>query len=705
VEVEVTLHEATGPEVARARVRAVVPPLEETVAKLSLLVRSPRLWSVDEPTLYQVRTVVQAEGVAVDEVTTMCGFRTVRFDAEHGFFLNDQPLKLQGVCNHQDHAGVGVAMPDALWEFRLRKLKEMGVNAYRCAHNPPAAELLDLFDRHGILVMDETRHFNSSPEYMRQLEWLVRRDRNHPCVMLWSVFNEEPMQGTEIGYEMVRRMYAAVKRLDSTRPITAAMNGGLFSPINVSQAVDVVGFNYQIEFYDRFHEANPQVPLTSSEDTSAFMTRGEYGNDLENNIREAYDTQFAPWGASHRDGWQAIAERPYLAGGFVWTGFDYHGEPTPHQWPSTSSFFGCLDLCGFPKTAFYLHQAHWVKDQPVLHLVPHWNWSGREGQRINVIAITNATDVELFLNGQSLGWQKVDPHQVASWEVPYAAGRLEAVAKNNGQEIQRTFVETTGAPVALRLVLDRPSLAGDGCDAQPITVQALDAAGRLHPTANGPVTLALDGPGSIIGLGNGDPNCHEPEKGNRRSLFNGLAQVIVQSQAGASGPLVLHARADGMASAEVSLVVVATDSRPMVPPTEPVLYLQAWRMSPVSTDRLDPNVEVADNDMNTWAAIQPGELQSFTEGCWALYRIKFQPFAAIQERGGRIVFRSLSGRAEVWVDGERLAQKAEVGEGWLRVELSPKVGERILTVLIETRPGVSAGLSGAISVEGFPVSG
>ena len=229
--------------------------------------RGAELWSVAPPSLYRVRTVVLQNGKAVDESRTNCGFRTIRFDAEQGFFLNDQPLKLKGVCNHQDHAGVGVAVPDALWEFRLRRLQEMGVNAFRCSHNPPAAEFLDACDRLGILVMDENRNFNSSPEYMRQLEWLVRRDRNHPSVILWSVFNEEPMQGTEIGYEMVRRMAAAVKKLDPTRPVTAAMNGGMFSPVNVSQAVDVVGFNYQIDSYDRFHAANPNLPLTSSEDT------------------------------------------------------------------------------------------------------------------------------------------------------------------------------------------------------------------------------------------------------------------------------------------------------------------------------------------------------------------------------------------------------------------------------------------------------
>ena len=540
VEVEVTLADPSGQEVARAGATVTVPALDQAVAKLAMPVAAPKLWSVASPSLYRVRTVVLQNGKAVDESRTNCGFRTIRFDPEQGFFLNDQPLKLKGVCNHQDHAGVGVAVPDALWEFRLRRLREMGVNAFRCSHNPPAVELLDACDRLGILVMDENRNFNSSPEYMRQLEWLVRRDRNHPSVILWSVFNEEPMQGTETGYEMVRRMAAAVKKLDTTRPVTAAMNGGMFSPVNVSQAVDVVGFNYQIDSYDRFHAANPKLPLTSSEDTSAVMTRGEYANDKTRNVLSSYDTEHPSWGATHRAAWKAIATRPYLAGGFVWTGFDYHGEPQPLKWPSTGSSFGCLDLCGFPKAAFYLHQALWVEDRPILHLVPHWNWPGQEGKPIKVMALANADSVTLALNGRVLGEKPVDKFDMVSWEVPYEPGRLEATGKKQGQEVSRCIVETTGEPASLRLTPDRQALAGDGWDALPVTVEALDKDGRPVPTANLPVEFEITGPGTIIGLGNGDPNCHEPEKGHRRSLFHGLAQVLVQSQRGGSGALVLR---------------------------------------------------------------------------------------------------------------------------------------------------------------------
>jgi beta-galactosidase len=554
VEVESTLICPAGKTAGTAKGSQTVVPFGEPVVKYAIDVESPSLWSLQQPTLYTVRTVVRQGGQTIDEATTRCGFRTIRFDADKGFFLNDQPVKLKGTCNHQDHAGVGVAMPDSLWDFRLRKLKEMGSNACRCSHNPPATEFLDACDRLGMLVMDENRNFNPSPEYQRQLEWLVRRDRNHPCVILWSVFNEEPMQGSRQGYEMVRKMAAVVKQFDTTRPVTAAQNGALLNQWNASKAADVAGFNYQPGGYDSYHKANPTKPMTSSEDTSAVMTRGEFTTDRKRGVLDSYDTQFQPWGLTHGRAWQEIAERPFVAGGFVWTGFDYHGEPQPFEWPATASSFGCMDLCGFPKSAFYIHQAHWIEDRPVLQLIPHWNWPGREGQPVKVMALTNAQSVALLLNGKPIEEKPVHKYLMVSWDVPYEPGKLEAVAKRDGREIARCAVETTGAPAALELIADRPTLSGDGRDAQPITVRAVDAQGRPVPTANMVVNFELTGPGAIIGLGNGDPICHEPEKGNRRSLYNGLAQVIVQS-ARQAGKMSLKATADGLKPAEMTIDV------------------------------------------------------------------------------------------------------------------------------------------------------
>jgi beta-galactosidase len=533
IEIEMGLYSATGKLIVNKAVTTSVDVLDESVALISLPVSNPELWDIDNPVLYTVRTSMKMNGVLTDELITRCGFRTTRFDADSGFYLNGKYLKIQGVCNHQDHAGVGVAVPDALWPFRLKKLKELGANAYRCAHNPPAKEFLEACDSLGIMVMDENRIFNSSPEYLRQLEWMVRRDRNHPSIILWSVFNEEwPVQGSEIGYEMVRRMSAEVKSIDTTRPVTAAMNGGLFTPVNVSQAVDVVGFNYQIHLYDSFHVANPSIPLTSSEDASAFMVRGEFITDSSKHILDSYDEQAAPWGATHRKAWKAIADRRYLAGSFVWTGFDYHGEPAPHKWPTASSNFGILDICGFPKTAYYIHQAQWLpKTKPVLQIVPHWNWpKDSVGKTIKVLVVSNAEKVSLSLNGKLLGKKMVDEDGIAEWNVTYKPGTLKAVSYRKKKEVATNIVETTGEAVTIELIADRLSMSGDGLDVIPVTVRVLDGKGRVVPTANNIIEFSLEGPGEIIGLGNGNPNSHEAEKGSRRSLFNGLAQVLLQSK-------------------------------------------------------------------------------------------------------------------------------------------------------------------------------
>jgi beta-galactosidase len=564
-DVEVSLFDPAGKQVAQAKASATVAALDKAVANLSIPVNDPHLWNLDDPALYKVRTVVKQNGITSDTLLTSCGFRTISFTADSGFFLNGKNIKLKGVCNHQDHAGVGVAMPNSLWDFRLRRLKDMGVNAYRCSHNPPAAEFLEACDREGILVMDENRNFNTSPEYVRQLQWMVRRDRNHPSIILWSVFNEEPMAGTENGYEMVRRMKFEVDKLDTTRYVTSATSSGLYEPINVSQAVDVVGFNYQPYSYDSFHKKNPQMKLTSSEDASALMTRGEYANDPKKHLFESYDTQKAPWGTTQREDWKAIAERPFIAGCFIWTGFDYRGEPQPFSWPTVSSSFGTMDLCGFPKAAFYIHQAQWIDDRPILELIPHWNWPADSiGKLIRVMVVSNADRLKLILNGKVIGEQKVDKYEMNMWKVPYQPGKLEAIGYKGNKEVSHINVETTGEPVKIELIVDRKTMAGDGWDAMPVTVRVLDAKGRPVPTSDLPIEFEISGPGSIIGLGNGDANSHEPEKGNKRSLYNGLAQVIVQSKEGGSGQLVLTAKCKGLTNGNVAIMVTPASTIPFV---------------------------------------------------------------------------------------------------------------------------------------------
>jgi beta-galactosidase len=716
VEVESTLIDPDGKPVVTGKGEATVQPLGEAIARFTLPVMSPRLWSVDQPTLYSVRTVVRRNGVLLDELTIHNGFRTLRFDPENGFFLNDVAMKLKGTANHQDHAGVGVAVPDSLWDFRIRKLKEMGSNAYRAAHNAPAAEFLDATDRLGLMVMDENRNFGASPEHLRQLTWLVRRDRNHPSVIMWSVFNEEPSQGTEMGYQLVRRMSEAVKQLDTTRPVTAAQSNSVLNPVNASQAADVAGFNYVYRDFDEYHKLNPTRPIFSSEDTSTVMTRDQYSTDRKAMLLDSYDDQVLPWGLSHRDAWKQVDERPFVFGTMVWTGFDYRGEPQPLSWPAAGSSFGILDLCGFPKTAYWIHQAQWITDRPILHIVPHWNWAGSEGKPVKVFVATNTERVALLLNGKQVAEKPVDKYRMVSFEVPYAPGTLEARGFNGGKEVARFAVETTGPVAAIRLLPDRPTMVGDGQDAQPYTVQIVDARGRVVPTADLPVSFSITGPGTIIGLNNGDPTNHELEKGTQHSTFHGLAQVIVQTSAGSSvsgkgssgkepsgeGALVLHASSAGLRDGDASVDVLLVAAPPAVAEIpSPPLVLTDWKRSPVSATRPDPNQQPLSSDMNSWTSMHPGAfLPQFRDGTFALYRAAITPRAQMQQQGCQLILRDITGKAQVYVDGKLAAEKADPVKATLTLALAPAEGQRTFTVLIEApSAGTRAGLGGTVTLE------
>ena len=346
----------------------------------------------------------------------------------------------------------------------------------------------------------------------------------------------------------------------------------------------------------------------------------------------------------------------------VWTGFDYRGEPQPLSWPTTGSSFGCMDLCGFPKAAYWIHQAQWITNRPILHLVPHWNWAGSEGKPIKVFVASNVEKVELFLNGKSLGVNPVDKYQMLTTEVIYESGKLEAVGYNGGKEVARFAVETTGAPAGLQLVPDRTSLAGDGCDAQPVTVEVVDAQGRVVPTASQMVKFESAGPGAIIGLNNGDPTCHEPEKGGQHSVFHGLAQVILQSKYAGQGRLTLRATSEGLTPAEVTIDVLPVPARPVVPDAYPAFVIQNWSMSPVTAERPDPNQKIGDPDMNTWASAQPGRrLPTFNGGSFAIYRAQFTPRIGIQKSGGQLNLRDVTGKAQVWLDGKLAGEKADAG--------------------------------------------
>ena len=695
--VQVSLLDPAGRTVAESSAAVSVEPLDQATARLVLPVARPALWSVDAPTLYTVVARVAQGDLTLSERRVAIGFRSIRFDAERGFFLNDQPVKLKGVCLHQDHAGVGVAVPDALLLWRLQRLKDLGCNAIRCSHGAPAAELLDWGDRLGFLVMDENRQFNPAPEPMAQLEWMVRRDRNHPSVILWSVFNEEPMQATEAGVEMVRRMAHAVRGLDDSRPVTAAMNGSFFDPQTVSSIIDVTGFNYYQADYDRFHATFPARAMTSSEDTSAYETRGAFADDPAAHVISSYDDEAASWGDTHRASWRAIVRRPFVAGGFVWTGFDYHGEPTPYAWPTISSFFGIMDLCGFPKTAFDIRRAQWLDDRPVVAIAPHWTWPGREGQPIRVLVTSNADEVTLSLDGKPLGTQAVDRVMGNEWTVPYRPGRIEAVARRGGKVVASAAHETAGAAVALRLTPARTVMAGDGEDVQPVTVDAVDARGRHVPTANLPVRFAATG-AAIIGLGNGDPNCHEPEQGNARSLFNGLAQLIVRAEDGA-GEVALRATAPGLRPAALRLARQRSAPPPQVAVTTAAQRVTAWRRSPGLADRPAPVLAPPDGDNNSWAFVTAGTSTAPGEpGRWHLYRAVVQPWRRVAVEGGLIRFASVGGRAELWVDGRKVADKPGAAPAALTGTLPPGRGPLVIALLVASDAGAPSGLLGPVAI-------
>lgn len=517
---------------------------------------APHLWSVENPALYTAVAVVESEGKVRDGERIPFGIRTAVFDARKGFLLNGNRVKIQGVCNHQDHAGVGAALPDRLQAFRLEVMQQMGCNAIRTSHNMPTPELIAACDAMGIMVMCETRQMSANPEGLAQLEVMIRRYRNAPSVILWSIGNEEwqlqdkmAEQGERIAATMVRRCH----ELDPTRQVSAAVNGT--NEKGVSLPLDVIGFNYNPKLPEAFHARHPERPMVGSETSSAISTRGEYVTDAKRNTINSYDG-VVPWGSTPEDWWSFYGSRDWEAGGFAWTGFDYRGEPTPYGWPSINSQFGIVDMCGFPKDYFHYYRAWWRKE-PALHIFPHWNWPGKEGAQVDVWAYSNLEEVELLVNGRSLGRQKVPHLGHVQWKATYAPGAIEARGYRDGRLVLTERHETVGPPRAIRLSVDRAVIGADGQDVAMVTVEVLDGKGRHVPTAQHPIALRVTGAGRLIGVGNGDPNCLESDKASERSLFNGYAQAIVQAGT-APGPLTIEAIARDAASGLIGARQVVT---------------------------------------------------------------------------------------------------------------------------------------------------
>lgn len=546
----------------------------------NLEIENPQLWSTDIPYLYQAVTIIEDDNKVYDNYETAFGVRTFEFNSTRGFFLNGKPLKIYGVCNHHDLGCLGAAVNTRAIERQLEILKEMGCNGIRTSHNLPAPELLDLCDKMGFIVMDEAFDMwkkkktdydysqNWDEWHRRDLQDLILRDRNHPSVFLWSIGNEILEQWDSTGIAIAQELAAIVKDLDNTRPITSGSNEPKPHNFIIRSGVnDVIGFNYHQEDFPDLLKIYPGQKFIASETTSALASRGEYNMPSDSirvwpirwdsvftqgnpdNTCSAYDNCRVPWGSTHEEAWRLIKSYDFLSGMFIWTGFDYLGEPTPYVWPSRSSYFGIIDLAGFPKDAYYMYQSEWT-DKNVLHILPHWNWN--KGDTIDVWAYTNCEEVELFLNDKSMGSKKKSKDDMhLTWRVPYSSGKVKAIGKK-GKEILTYEIKTAGAAANILLEADRKEISADGKDLSFITVKVVDKEGNLVPKADNLIEFEIIGMGSIVGVDNGLQTSHEPFKANYRKTFNGLCLVVIQS-AEEHGKITLKAKSGGLGETTITV--------------------------------------------------------------------------------------------------------------------------------------------------------
>lgn len=525
-------------------------------------VSKPVLWDVDSPHLYKLVTEVVKDGSVVDCDTVVTGIRDARFDPDKGFLLNNRPLKLKGVNMHQDHAGVGAAIPDALQAYRLRELKKFGVNAYRSSHNPMTPEMLDACDSLGILVLEENRLSGINDEHVRLLKRMIERDRNHPSIIVWSVGNEEwGIEWNEFGNRISESMREYCHRFDPTRPMCFATSGG---PTVVVPA-DVAGYNYIMQNPVEQHRRDyPSRIALGSEETTGCGTRGIYFDDRDNGRMASLNR--SPNGSDSilnciGRGWRFYADRPWLAGLFYWTGFDYRGEPNPLKFPATGSEFGILDYCGFPKDeAFYLKS--WWTDEPVLHILPHWNLSGHEGEPVQIWVYSNMDEVELAVNGKSLGRKTMPRNGHLAWDAVYQPGKVTATGYKNGKKAMTAKVETSGAPAKINAAADRQLIKADNHDVAVVNITLSDSKKRFVPDGCVTLDLTVDGPVRILGVGNGDPAWQDAERPAdpmsrtfKVKTFNGMAQVILQAAGNEAATATLAVSSEGLQPATVSVDV------------------------------------------------------------------------------------------------------------------------------------------------------
>lgn len=529
--------DAEGKEVAECKEENdVLLSKERRVSQTKTTLSQPHLWSLDNPYIYKVRTEVFVDGKVVDTYVTQTGIRHIEFHADRGFLLNGQQIKLKGVNMHQDHAGVGAGIPDALQVYRLKELKKLGCNAYRSSHNPMTPEVLDACDSLGIVVIEENRLTGINEEHIRLLKRMIERDRNHPSVILWSVGNEEwGIEWNEFGERISASMREYCHRFDPTRLMCAASSSGP----TILVPADVAGYNYILQNPVEEHRRNyPQRKALGSEETTGCGARGIYFDDHANGYMTAINRH--PQGPDSlynciERGWKFYDERPWLGGLFYWTGFDYRGEPNPMKYPATGSQFGILDYCGFPKDEAFYMKAWWT-DEPVLHIFPHWNLQGHEGETIDVWAYSNCDEVELIVNGKKLGRKSMPKNGHLEWKVVYQPGYVKAIGYKKGKRIITQKIETTDKACRMVLTADRTSLVADNKDVAVCRIELQDKKGRFVPNACQKLKLKVEGPVRILGVGNGDPAyqaSERPIEADTRhyevNSFNGLAQVLLQS--------------------------------------------------------------------------------------------------------------------------------------------------------------------------------
>lgn len=554
--------DATGKVVATTSTNQELASGQESTYSQNMDLRDALFWTLDRPYLYTLSTTIRSGDKPVDHQATSFGVRTLRFDPDHGFFLNGRHVEIQGVCSHHDFPGVGIAAADNLWAWRIAKVKAMGGNAWRCAHNPASEAFYDAADRMGILVMDENRHLgdtyfpkaDADTPYsdLSDVAALVRQHRNHPSIIMWSLCNEEGQGPKPIGAKMFAAMKEVTKKLDPTRPTTGAVNGGYTREGYIS-VEDILGMNYHNGEFDKVHAEFPHLMIYGSEDINAKTSRGTRETSQETALCSAYADGDGgqPWKS-----WIPTVERAFVAGQFVWTGFDYRGEPNPYSWPAATSQVGAMDICGFPKPVYHYWKSAWMP-KPSVYIFPDWNFPKSSiGHDVRVRFFSNCSQVELVLNGKSLGKQDMPRNLYLDVEVPYAPGKLAAIGYNNGREAARYEVETAGAPAAVRLVAEVPHIASNGEDIAPVRVEVVDRAGRVVPDAEDVIEFSISGAGTLAGVANGNPASHESSVASQRKAFHGLAMVLVRAGEHA-GAITVNAQARGLTPGHVVVTTTA----------------------------------------------------------------------------------------------------------------------------------------------------